>query len=123
MLNATACAVTRVICAIMETYQTDSGITVPEMLRPFMPEGKLFKRFNWPALINGSFVFLLIFNLPPAAYREFIPFVKTAPIDEEESKKQKKQKEGSKKAQWNLTNALGFEWLNQIFKYVLKYFI
>ncbi|XP_034251561.1 serine--tRNA ligase, cytoplasmic isoform X1 [Thrips palmi] len=71
MLNATACAVTRVICAIMETYQTDSGITVPEMLRPFMPE----------------------------AYREFIPFVKTAPIDEEESKKQKKQKEGSKKAQ------------------------
>ncbi|XP_026271522.1 serine--tRNA ligase, cytoplasmic isoform X1 [Frankliniella occidentalis] len=69
MLNATACAVTRVICAIMETYQTETGITIPQVLRPFMPE----------------------------QYREFIPFVKTAPIDEEESKKQKKQKEGMKK--------------------------
>lgn len=40
MLNATACAVTRVICAIMETYQTESGIVVPELLRSFMPESK-----------------------------------------------------------------------------------
>ena len=30
-------------------------------------------------------------------YKEFIPFVKSAPIDEAETKKQKKQKEGSAK--------------------------
>lgn len=38
MLNATMCATTRTICAILEVYQTDDGITVPEALRPFMPE-------------------------------------------------------------------------------------
>jgi len=32
-----------------------------------------------------------------AEYKELIPFVKPAPIDEEETKKQKKQKEGMKK--------------------------
>lgn len=32
-------------------------------------------------------------------YRDFIPFVKSAPIDEAETKKSKKQKEGMKKAQ------------------------
>ena len=32
-------------------------------------------------------------------YRDFIPFVKSAPIDEAETKKAKKQKEGMKKAQ------------------------
>jgi len=69
MLNATMCAVTRVICAIMEVHQTETGINVPEALKPFMPE----------------------------RYRDFIPFVKPAPIDEAESKKQKKQKEGMKK--------------------------
>lgn len=69
MLNATMCATTRVICAILEVHQTDDGITVPESLRPFMPP----------------------------EYAEFIPFVKPAPIDEAETKKQKKQKEGMKK--------------------------
>uniref|UniRef100_A0A146L1I7 serine--tRNA ligase n=2 Tax=Lygus hesperus TaxID=30085 RepID=A0A146L1I7_LYGHE len=69
MLNATACAVTRVICAILETHQTEDGIIVPPVLRPFLP----------PSL------------------GEKIPFVKTAPIDEEETKKVKKQKEGMKK--------------------------
>ena len=51
MLNATMCATTRTICAILENYQTEEGITVPEVLRPFMP-----KRF-----------------------REFIPFTKPQP--------------------------------------------
>ena len=39
MLNATMCATTRVICAILENYQTEGGIVVPEALREFMPDG------------------------------------------------------------------------------------
>lgn len=69
MLNATMCAVTRVICVIMETYQTEEGITVPEAIKPYMPQ----------------------------QYRDVIPFVNAAPIDEAESKKSKKQKDGMKK--------------------------
>lgn len=40
MLNATMCATTRVICAILENYQTEEGIVVPEKLRDFMPPGR-----------------------------------------------------------------------------------
>lgn len=40
MLNATMCATTRVICAVLENYQTEEGVTVPEALRPYMPEGE-----------------------------------------------------------------------------------
>ncbi|XP_006149579.1 serine--tRNA ligase, cytoplasmic isoform X1 [Tupaia chinensis] len=69
MLNATMCATTRTICAILENYQTEEGIIVPEKLKEFMPSG----------------------------LQELIPFVKPAPIDQEPSKKQKKQHEGSKK--------------------------
>lgn len=69
MLNATMCATTRVICVILENYQTESGIAVPEILKQFMP----------PDL------------------QDEIPFVKPAPIEEAETKKQKKQKEGLKK--------------------------
>uniref|UniRef100_A0A8C0WY93 Serine--tRNA ligase, cytoplasmic n=1 Tax=Castor canadensis TaxID=51338 RepID=A0A8C0WY93_CASCN len=69
MLNATMCATTRTICAILENYQTEKGITVPEKLKEFMPPG----------------------------LQELIPFVKPAPIDQEPSKKQKKQHEGNKK--------------------------
>lgn len=36
-LNATACAVPRMIISILETYQQDDGsVTVPEVLRPFL---------------------------------------------------------------------------------------
>ncbi|KAJ8265978.1 hypothetical protein COCON_G00150770 [Conger conger] len=69
MLNATMCASTRVICAILENYQTEEGVVIPEKLRPFMPPG----------------------------LKELIRFVKPAPIDQELSKKQKKQQEGGKK--------------------------
>ncbi|PAV89699.1 hypothetical protein WR25_16715 [Diploscapter pachys] len=62
MLNATMCATTRVICAVLENYQTEQGINIPEILQPFMPE----------------------------KYRTHIPFVKPAPIDEENVKKGKK---------------------------------
>ena len=40
MLNATMCATTRVICALLEVHQTETGVTVPEPLRPFMPDSE-----------------------------------------------------------------------------------
>ncbi|XP_023296843.2 serine--tRNA ligase, cytoplasmic [Lucilia cuprina] len=55
MLNATMCATTRVICAILETHQTETGVKVPEPLKKYMPE----------------------------KFRDEIPFVKPAPIDVE----------------------------------------
>jgi len=64
MLNATMCATTRCICALLEVHQTETGISVPKALQEFMPE----------------------------KFREFIPFVKPAPIDQEMSKKEKKNK-------------------------------
>lgn len=70
MLNATMCATTRVICALLEINQTETGILVPEALKQFMPK----------------------------QFQDEIPFVKPAPIDEGELKKQKKQqKENSVK--------------------------
>ncbi|XP_034270641.1 serine--tRNA ligase, cytoplasmic [Pantherophis guttatus] len=69
MLNATMCATTRTICAILENYQTEEGIIIPDKLKDFMPPG----------------------------LKEMIKFVKPAPIDQELSKKQKKQHEGGKK--------------------------
>jgi len=38
MLNSTMCAITRMICIILENYQTDKGIVVPEVLRSYMPK-------------------------------------------------------------------------------------
>lgn len=37
MLNSTACATTRVICAILETYQTENGIKIPKILKKYFP--------------------------------------------------------------------------------------
>lgn len=68
MLNATMCACTRVICALLETHQDEDGINIPEPLQSFMPE----------------------------KYKTKIPFVQEAPIDQEETKKSKKQKGGMK---------------------------
>lgn len=72
MLNATLTASTRTICAILETHQTEDGIIVPEALKKFMP----------------------------IMYRDKIPFVKEAPIFEEEKRKaaKNKNKGGNKKA-------------------------
>lgn len=63
MLNATMCAITRTICAILENYQTEDGISIPSALMQFMPPG----------------------------LEEVVKFVKAAPIDETTSKKHKKQ--------------------------------
>lgn len=74
MLNATMCATTRVICAILENYQTEEGVVIPEPLRSFMPE----------------------------KYREILKFTKPAPIDEEEAKKQKKKAKKEAQGQGDL---------------------
>merc|ERR1712165_510658 len=68
MLNSTLCAVTRVICVLLEMNQTETGIAVPDALKMYMPE----------------------------KYKEEIPFVAPAPIDEAEAKKAAK-KGGEKK--------------------------
>ena len=36
-LNATLCATERTLCCVLENYQTEDGIVVPEVLRPFIP--------------------------------------------------------------------------------------
>lgn len=53
MLNSTMCATTRVLCALLENYQEENGIRVPEILRQFMPH----------------------------SYKELIPFIKEASIE------------------------------------------
>lgn len=71
MLNATMCAVSRTICALLENYQTEEGIALPPVLKPLLPEGL-----------------------------DFIKFVKPAPIDEKpEAKKQKKKSKNKTGAQ------------------------
>ncbi|CAH1783789.1 unnamed protein product, partial [Owenia fusiformis] len=70
MLNATMCATTRVICAILENFQVEDGVIVPEALRMYMP----------PSM------------------NEKIQFTKPAPIEQEETRKAKKQKQGQSKA-------------------------
>ncbi|XP_003383114.1 PREDICTED: serine--tRNA ligase, cytoplasmic-like isoform X2 [Amphimedon queenslandica] len=69
MLNATMCATTRTICAILENNQTEEGVVVPEILRQYMPP----------------------------AYKEFIKFVQAAPIHEPITKKQENQMAGMEK--------------------------
>lgn len=53
MLNSTMCATTRVLCALLENYQEEHGIRVPEILKQFMPN----------------------------SYKELIPFIQEAPIE------------------------------------------
>ncbi len=36
MLNCTLCANTRVLCCLLESYQTEEGVVVPEVLRKYM---------------------------------------------------------------------------------------
>lgn len=44
MLNSTLCATSRAVCAILETYQTDKGIKVPDVLVSYV--GKDFIPFT-----------------------------------------------------------------------------
>jgi seryl-tRNA synthetase len=43
MLNTTMCITTQTICAILENYQEEKGIRVPEVLKEFMPDK--YKKF------------------------------------------------------------------------------
>jgi seryl-tRNA synthetase len=43
MLNGTLCATERAICCILENYQTEEGVVVPEVLRPYMGGLELMK--------------------------------------------------------------------------------
>jgi len=36
MLNGTLCATERTLCCILENYQTDKGLKVPEVLQPYV---------------------------------------------------------------------------------------
>jgi len=38
-LNGTLCATQRTLCCLLENYQTDEGVVVPEALKPYMPSG------------------------------------------------------------------------------------
>lgn len=60
MLNATMCATTRTVCAILENNQTDEGIIVPDVLKQYMPPGNsnlnlCIKYIHVHALTNFSF--------------------------------------------------------------------
>lgn len=46
MLNATLTATERTICCILENYQTEEGVLVPEVLQPFMGGQKIMKYVN-----------------------------------------------------------------------------
>lgn len=67
MLNATMCAATRVICAILENNQEDDGVRVPKALKSLMP----------------------------VEYAEKIPFVRPAPIDQMPSGKSTAKNKGN----------------------------
>ena len=41
MLNATLCACTRVICCILENYQTPYGVIMPDKIVEFLPPSML----------------------------------------------------------------------------------
>lgn len=71
MLNATMCATTRTICAILENYQTEEGIVVPERLRDFMPPGSALHAAGPPCAsgVGGC----RARRAPRAAIRSFCP--------------------------------------------------
>ncbi|KAI9695500.1 MAG: Cytosolic seryl-tRNA synthetase [Bogoriella megaspora] len=52
-LNATLCAIQRSLCCVLENYQEEDGVRVPEVLRDYMPKGR----------------------------QEFLPYVKELPKD------------------------------------------
>jgi len=69
MLNSTLAATERTLCAILENYQTEKGIEVPDVLKPYMGD------------------------------KTFIPFTEPAPIIKEEKSKKQQQQKGKGKQQ------------------------
>ncbi|XP_065845207.1 serine--tRNA ligase, cytoplasmic-like [Oscarella lobularis] len=52
MLNATMCATTRAICAVLENYQQEDGVQIPEVLTKYLPKKFHFLKFVNPAPID-----------------------------------------------------------------------
>ena len=77
MLNGTMCATTRTMCCILENYQTNEGIVIPEVLRPFM----------------GGLEFMPYDQKATAAF-----FKAKAEEEKKEAEKAKKAKKGGGKA-------------------------
>ena len=69
------CATTRTICAILENYQTDDGILVPEILKPYMPKSMFVELYT---------KLVLDFILICLEYSEKIPFVKDLPTEQQQ---------------------------------------
>ena len=77
MLNSTLCACTRLICCILENFQTTEGVVVPEVLLPFMPN-KIMRTDE-----KG---------------RKYLPYVEELKVEvEDKSLKVKKKKKSKKK--------------------------
>ncbi len=53
MLNSTLCATGRAICCLLETYQEENGVRVPEVLVPFMG-GITFLPFVRESMLTGD---------------------------------------------------------------------
>lgn len=68
MLNGTMCAVTRVICVLLELNQTETGVKVPEVLKTWMPQSKFFIYF----FKCRFFQFLKIFNIFQSIKMKFL---------------------------------------------------
>ncbi|KXS20006.1 serine-tRNA ligase [Gonapodya prolifera JEL478] len=51
MLNSTLCATERAMCCVLENYQTEEGLIVPEVLRPYM-QGRDFIKFTKEAAVE-----------------------------------------------------------------------
>ena len=54
LLNSTLTATERTICCILETFQTDTGVTVPEVLRPYMMGMDFIPFVNDPPKAQGE---------------------------------------------------------------------
>ncbi|XP_071736676.1 serine--tRNA ligase-like [Rutidosis leptorrhynchoides] len=53
LLNSTLTATQRTICCILENYQTEEGVAVPQVLQPYMG-GKTFMPFKSPPSLSTS---------------------------------------------------------------------
>jgi len=64
LLNGTLCATERTLCCILENYQTEEGLIIPEPLRPYM-DGEEFipfvKELASDKKVNFFFFFFLRF--------------------------------------------------------------
>ena len=96
MLNSTLCAVTRVICVLLEMNQTETGIAVPDALKYNICDIDLHA-ISSDDFTSIDFNVISFFRMyMPEKYKEEIPFVAPAPIDEAEAKKAKKGGEKKK---------------------------